>query len=91
MKYLKLFENFILEDSDEVQDEIQPEEDDAFIQSNGFKFSVSCGGKFLGDFVEQDDAEQAIINYLKKSGGNWFPSCWFVSDHGNISPLSLDF
>jgi len=88
MKYLKLFEKFIQEEESEIQPDT---ENDAFIESNGFKLSVSCCGKFLGEFVEQDDAEQAIIDYVKKSGGNYFPSCWFVSDHGNISPLSLDF
>ena len=68
-------------DEDETQDE--PQEDDCFIQSNGFKNTVSCGGKYIGDFVEDDDAFNAVKQWKIKN--NYYPNTWFVSDHGNMT------
>lgn len=61
----------------------EPEEDDCIISSNGFKLSVSCGGKFIGEFTEDSDAYEAVAAWKQKN--NWFPNTWFISDHGNAS------
>jgi hypothetical protein len=61
----------------------QPQEDDCFVESNGFKLSVSCGGKFQGQFIEDEDAFNAIKKWKKEN--NWYPNTWFISDHGNMS------
>lgn len=60
----------------------EPDEEDCFVESNGFKLSVSCGGKFIGEFTEDEDAYKAVRDWKKKN--NWTPNTWFVSDHGNV-------
>lgn len=80
---------------DEIQDnEIQDEqseqsEDDCYIVCNGWDYNVSIEGKHIGKFVKIDDAEDAIRNWARKN--KWYPSCWFVSDHGNTSPYEIDY
>lgn len=64
-------------------EEYQPDEEDCFIESNGWKYSVSCGGKFMGEFTEMEDALNTVKTW--KQSNKWFPNTWFVSDHGNIS------
>ena len=61
----------------------QPQDDDCFIESNGNKYTVSCGGKFIAEFSEMDDA----LNTVKiwKQSNKYFPNTWYVSDHGNLS------
>lgn len=61
----------------------QPEDDDIFFGTE----SVSAGGKFLGKFVETDDAEKAVVAWINKN--KWSPNMWSVSDHGNVSPYKL--
>jgi hypothetical protein len=79
----------IFEPDDEIQDEIQddeifePDDDDCFINCNGWDYNVSIEGKHIGKFVEIEDAEDAIRTWAKKN--KWYPACWFISDHGNIS------
>ena len=65
----------------ETQD--KPEDDDCFVQSDGWKLSVSCDGKFIGEFTEDEDAWEAVRKW--KEDNNFYPNTWFVSDHGNIS------
>lgn len=60
---------------------IEMDEDDCAITSNGFKYSVSCGGKFLKECSEMDEALEAVQQW--KDENKWFPNTWFVSDHGN--------
>lgn len=91
----KSFENF--NDTDDIEnnnypeesetEELRPEENDCFIQSNGFKNTVSCGGKFIGEFVEDEDAEEAVKDWMKKN--NWYPNVWFVDDHGGVSLYTM--
>jgi hypothetical protein len=75
----------LMEDNgdDETDQPDQPQDDDCFIESNGFKLSVSCSGKFQGEFVEMDAALAKVKEWKQKN--NWYPNTWFVSDHGNIS------
>ena len=69
-------------EENESQDE-PDDENDCFISSNGFKYSVSCVGKFIGEFVEMDDALKAVKTW--KDSNKWYPNTWFISDHGNYS------
>jgi hypothetical protein len=61
----------------------EPEEEDCIVSSNGWKLSVSCGGKFIGEFEEDDQAYAAVREWKKRN--NYFPNTWFISDHGNAS------
>ncbi|MFP4047898.1 MAG: hypothetical protein ACLFT4_09115 [Bacteroidales bacterium] len=64
-------------------------DDDIVISSNGFKLSVAeHNGKFIGEFIEDDEAEYAIIQFMNKN--DYWPDVWFVSDHGNVSPYKFD-
>ncbi len=71
--------------------ENSPSEDDMFITpcgQLGGMLSVSVEGRFLGEFAEYTDAENAIRDYMEKS--NFYPNIWYVSDHGNVSPYTLE-
>jgi hypothetical protein len=55
----------------------------------GGKILVSVvGGKKIGAFVELDDAEKAIREYMKKN--NVYPTVWQISDHGNANVYEMD-
>lgn len=69
------------------QDE-QPDEEDCYISSNGFKYSVSCGSKFIDNFEEINDAINAIKTWQTEN--NYYPNTWFVSDHGNIELMNIN-
>jgi hypothetical protein len=87
---LALKEDIVNDNGDSQEEEIEPDYDnDCFIECTGSKFNVSCFGKHIGVFVEQEDADAAIKNCLRGSP-NFSPSIWFVSDHGNISSYTLD-
>lgn len=73
-------------ENSEFNDTIEIQEDDCIIESNGFDYTVSCGGKFLGDFGELNDALNTIKTW--KQSNKWFPNTWFISDHGN--PFLID-
>jgi len=61
----------------------EPEEHDCVVSSNGWKLSVSCGGKFIDEFEDDDKAYAAVREWKKRN--NWYPNTWFISDHGNVS------
>lgn len=72
-------------------------ESDAFISDAGqlgAMTSASLGGKHLGTFGGDDEttgeekALAAIRAAMERDG--FYPNVWRISDHGNISPLSLD-
>ena len=67
----------------DTEAEDEPQDDDCYIESNGFKYSVSCNGKFIKEFQEMDDALAAVKTW--KNANNWYPNTWFISDHGNFS------
>lgn len=99
MKNLLKYDEFLKENFEDSQEEIQPQEeptqpdepispepDDCFIECTGSKYNVSCGGQFQGEFVEMDDALDCYKEWQKGSP-NYFPTLWFVSDHGNMWPI----
>ena len=47
----------------------------------GGKTGVAQGGKFLGDFVEMEDALKMVKERMETE--QFYPSLVWVSDHGN--------
>lgn len=71
------------EDMDVEVDEPN-ENEDCFVESDGWKLSVSCAGKFIGEFSgDDDDAWEAVRQWKEKN--QYWPNTWFISDHGNVS------
>jgi hypothetical protein len=71
--------------------EDEPDDDDIFIEPTGqlgSKLNVSVGHKHIGTFNSHDAAEKAIVDWINKN--KWAPNIWMISDHGNISPYSLE-
>lgn len=76
---------------DEIEDEPQPDEEDIFFSDSGplgARTSLVAGGKFLGEFSDFEEAEEAALKWVEKS--NYYPNAWIVSDHGNVELYSLD-
>ena len=70
--------------NEEFDEPMQPEDDDCFYSPSGplgSRTSVSCGGKFIGEFRSDEEALQAIKDWQDKN--NYYPNIWYVSDHGN--------
>lgn len=64
------------------------EPDDIVIYCDGNYFHVSeKEGKYIGRFVEQEEAEQAAKDWMEKS--KYWSAVWFISDHGNVSPYKF--
>jgi hypothetical protein len=42
------------------------------------------GGKFIGQYRSDEDAERAVLADMDRN--QFWPSVWYVSDHGNIIP-----
>ena len=71
-------------------DEDQPSEDDAFLAPTGplgSRTSLSVDGKFIGEFKSDEEAEEALVKWMKKN--SIYPGVWYVSDHGNVHPYTL--
>lgn len=54
----------------------------------GGKTGVSQYGKFLGEFNETDDALAFVKEHMDQE--QFFPTIWWVSDHGNAWPIDLE-
>lgn len=54
----------------------------------GSKISLTCGNKHLGNFSTVEESLVAIVERMKKE--NYFPTIWWVSDHGNCCPVDGD-
>jgi hypothetical protein len=87
----ELPEKYILE-REEEDEEFEPDEHDIFMYPSGqlgSRTSVSAGGKFLGEFSSDEEAEEAIKEWMEEN--KWWPNVWRVSDHGNIhGPIRID-
>lgn len=86
------FMDLDLEFSDvEFEDDMdydEPDEEDAFITSDGNLLSVSVGSEHLGTFVEYDEAEEALRNWMNKN--KYYPTIWFIDDHGGVEPYIME-
>lgn len=77
------------DDDDEPDDEPAP--GDYVVESNGFRLSVGIvEGAHVGDFAEDEDAEDAIREHRASTSPDFFPEVWSVSDHGNVSRYAED-
>ena len=76
------------EEFEEPGQPTEPDEEDCVISSDGNKYSVSCSGKFLGNFIEWDDAMNKVITW--QEANKWYPNIWFISDHGNASIIDRE-
>lgn len=77
------------ETSELGEEELRPEEDDAFFFPTGHlggATGLSVGGKFIGKFSEQEEAENALREWAEKN--QYWPNVWYVSDHGNVSQVT---
>jgi hypothetical protein len=73
----------------EPDGDIEPDyETDGFIldEPRG-GYGASLEQKFLGNFQSAEDAAKAI---RQAAGPNYFPSLWFVDDHGGVDSFSED-
>ena len=65
---------------------IELQTNDCFIADNTRGgYDVSGDEKFLGNYEAFDDALKAIANWQKNN--NYYPTTWYVSDHGNTWPI----
>jgi len=81
------------DDDDEPEDEPddEPAPGDYVVSSNGFRLSVGIvEGAHVGDFAEDEDAEDAIREHRASTSPEFFPEVWHVSDHGNVSRYAED-
>lgn len=86
--YKSLFENF---DEEEVEEE-GPQPEDIIVSDSGrlgSGYSVSIvEGKHIGNFDTAEEVNEAIGRYT--STHQFWPSVWYVNDHGNVSPWTED-
>jgi len=76
------------EDINEMQD-IPDVENDCFIDATpSGGYNIACAGKFMGNHETVEDCLKIIKSYIEDSG--FQPNVWFVSDHGNFSPIDLE-
>lgn len=68
------------------------DEDEPDYETDGFVLDEPRGGygasleqKWLGNYDNYDDAIKAI---RRAAGGNYFPSLWFVDDHGGTQAIT---
>lgn len=72
------------------EDEDKESEDDAYLSPSGHlgsKISLSIGGKHIGEFKSNDEAEDAFAAWVNKN--KFFPNIWYVSDHGNVHQYTM--
>ena len=75
------------EEIEEIEETFEPNYDeDCFVSPSGTlggKYSVSCGGKFIDEVSEFEDAMELIRSWQDKN--QFYPNIWDVSDHGNFN------
>jgi hypothetical protein len=64
----------------------EPSPEDYVISCNGFRLSIGIvEGPFIGEYAEDEDAEDAVREHRKRTSPDFYPNVWRVSDHGNVS------
>lgn len=78
-----------VEDESDTVGEFEPGEDDGFVEDKPMHgYSVSLGGKWLGEADSLEEAGEMLVVQMEKE--RVWPNTWFVSDHGNISPFVIE-
>lgn len=80
----------IMYDENEIEDfDEQPDDYDGFILDRvRGGYDVSLSQKFVGHYIERDDAETALKTAIADSG--FYPNCWLVDDHGGHELISVE-
>lgn len=74
----ELFEEF-----EEQKMDSSPDPDDIIISSRDNLYIVGSEDHgYIGDYEEMEEALESVKNWKKEN--NYFPTIWFVSDHGNM-------
>lgn len=67
-------------------------ESDAFIEAGhgrlGSKVSLSAEQRFIGEYGSVEEALEALKEWTE--GSNYYPTLWFVDDHGGIELIDYD-
>ena len=75
-----------------IRESNEPEEEDITLTPSGqlgSNISVGIvGGKHIGEYEDQDAALAAVKKWMEKN--QFWPTIWWVSDHGNSWPIDLD-
>jgi hypothetical protein len=66
-----------------------PDEEDATISDGRGAVSVAYGGKHLGDFPDENTAENELAAAMARD--KFWPNVWRISDHGNAHLISERF
>jgi hypothetical protein len=69
----------------------QPEDDDYIMYDTGHlggRTGVSVGGREVGTFSDQENAEEWILRQMDKD--QFWPNVWYQDDHGGIELVTLD-
>lgn len=78
-------------DDEETFDEPEePDDEDAILSDSGplgRKTSASIGGKHLGEFDDEEEAKEALRDWMTKN--NFYPNVWRLSDHGNYHKITI--
>lgn len=82
----------LLREQDELEDfDMTPDEEDAFLYptgSLGGQVGVSVGGKHLGVFDDNDEAEAALREWMETN--QFWPNIWWQDDHGGYTPYAMN-
>jgi hypothetical protein len=73
----------------DIETPFEPEAEDYTIADNtrgGYNVGI-VEGKFLGNFKTYSEAQLAVHDDM--SANQFFPNCWFISDHGNCDLVQL--
>jgi hypothetical protein len=76
---------------DEYDDSDEPQSDDIVLYNSGTlgsRTSVSAGGRHIGEFKSDDEAEKAIVDWINKN--KFHPNIWYQDDHGGLSLYTLE-
>lgn len=90
-KFLSLLKEDHYDDGEFDSEEERPSEDDIIIHDSGTlgsRTSVSAGGKHIGEFKSNEEAEKAIVTWINQN--KFYPGIWYQDDHGGVSPYTLE-
>ena len=74
-----------------IDDEVlMPDTDnDCFIEDKPNEgYAVSFSGTYVGEYDTTTECLNKIKDLMEK--GNYYPTIWFVSDHGNFWPIDTE-
>lgn len=70
-----------------TDEQVFPEDDDAFICDVRDGYSISCERKYIATHDSMDAAVGALVDCFTRD--NYWPNVWYVNDHGNQTLLLI--